>query len=233
MRAALVEIPAYTHSSLVDTVQHGDARAVAAGIAPGSIDLVFTDPPYPRKFLHTYGMVAEIAARVLRPGGWLLAMGGGMYADEILAMMSKHLTYHYTLEVNLIGSATAALRPHGQHAPVISRTKPIYVFARGKSTPRTVVYTPFSGDGNDKRFHHWGQDMKSARYFIDCFSEIGDLVFDPFCGGGTTPVVCQALDRHYIACDIDAAAVETTRARLRNPLYIPVVEGQQVLEFAS
>jgi len=226
-------LPEHSVTSL-NVIHHGDARRIMAGLPTSSVDLIFTDPPYPRKFLPLYGDLAAIAARVLRPGGWLLAMGGGMYADEILGMMSQHLDYHYTLEVALTGSATAALRPHGQHAPVVSRTKPIYAYAKGKrSTPRTVVYTPFSGDGNDKRFHHWGQDMKSARYFIDCFSDVGDLVVDPFCGGGTYPMVCQALDRFYIGIDTDAAAVNTTRARLRNPLYAPIADGQYVLQFAE
>lgn len=126
------------------------------------------------------------------------------------------------------------LRPNGQSTPIISRVKPIYVVSKGeKAKPRTVVYSPFAGDGNDKRFHHWGQDMKSARYYIDCFTRAGDLVVDPFVGGGTTAVVCQALDRRFIGGDVDREAVTTTRARMRNPLYTPAADGQQVFDFAK
>lgn len=214
-------------------VYAGDARSLALSIPSGTVDLVFTDPPYPRDYLPLYGWLAHMAARVLKPGGWCLAMGGGAYADEILTMMSEHLTYHYTLHVYMRASGTAALRPHGQTTPIISRTKPIYAFAKGRSMPRTVVQTPFSGSGNDKRFDEWGQDAQSARYFVDCFSQEGDLVLDPFCGGGTTPVVCQALARRWLAFDINPKDVATTRARLRNPLYLPVQNGQLVLEFAS
>jgi len=97
-----------------------------------------------------------------------------------------------------------------------------------------VVYDPFAGDGNDKRFHHWGQDMKSARYYIDCFSRERDVVADPFCGGGTTPVVSKYLRRRWWACDLDAAAVEQARGRVRNPHYTPRGESEQmVLEFAA
>lgn len=217
----------------LNSVYHADAREFCAALPDACIDLIFTDPPYSRDFLWAYRWLAEIGARILRPGGWLLAMGGGLYADEILSAMAAHLTYHYTLQVQMTSTTTAVWRPHGQTAPVISRVKPIYVFARGKSAPRTVVYTPFAGDGNDKRWHQWGQDEKSARYCVDCFSQEGDIVLDPFCGGGTTLVVCQALNRRYIGVDIDAAAVETSRNRLRNPLYMPSKNGQLRLEFAK
>lgn len=125
------------------------------------------------------------------------------------------------------------MHPGGNHKPIITRVKPIYAFVKGWGQPRTVVYDPFEGDGNDKRFHHWGQDMKSARYYIDCFSGAGDVVADPFCGGGTTPVVAQALGRQYIAIERDPVAAETTRSRLRNPYYVPSVAGQLALAFAS
>lgn len=217
----------------LDTVVCADARDWCVRLPDDCVGLIFTDPPYLRDYLWAYGWLAALGARKLRPGGWLLAMGGGLYGDEILSAMARHLTYHYTLQVQLTGSATCVWRPHGQNAPVIARMKPIYVFARGRATPRTVVYTPFAGDGNDKRWHRWGQDEKSARYYVDCFSAEGDLVIDPFCGGGTTLLVCQALGRHYIGIDIDATAVETALARLRNPLYMPSHNGQLRLEFAQ
>ena len=214
-------------------IHHADARVFANALPDNSVDLIYTDPPYYRSFLWTYGWLAEVGARILRPGGWLLAMGGGNWADEILGSMAEHMIYHYTLLVRLSASAGGVLRPHGQKAPVISRVKPIYVFAKGRTTPRTVVYSPFAGDGNDKRYHHWGQEEKSTRYYVDCFSTTGDLVFDPFVGGGTTAVVCQALERRFIGCDIDQQAVATTRARLSNPFYMPVTNGQLRLAFAK
>lgn len=208
-----------------DTIHHGDARVVAAGLPAASIDLIYTDPQYHKAMLWSYGWLAELGARVLKPDGWLLAMGGGLYADRILAAMSAHLDYHYTLQVQLTGSAAAVWRPHGQQTPVIARFKPIYAFARGRSAPRTVVQTPFAGDGNDKRWHHWGQEEKSTRYVIDCFSHPGDVVLDPFVGGGTTAVVCQQIGRHFIGIDCDPEAVATARGRLADPFYRPRVEA--------
>lgn len=210
-----------------------DAVAGCRLIEPDSVDMIFTDPPYNRDSLPLYETVAICAARVLMPGKFLLAMSGGLYQDEIMAAMSRHLTYYWTFHVYLSGSATGEVHPGGNHKPIITRVKPIHAFVKGWGEPRTVIYDPFSGDGNDKRFHHWGQDAKSARYYIDCFTNEGDLVLDPFCGGGTTPLVCQALKRQYIAFDSDPEAIETTRARLRNPLFAPEANGQLRMEFVK
>lgn len=215
-------------------VYHGDARALGALVLDDSVDLVFTDPPYLREFLPLYGWLAEWSARTLKPGGFLLAMGGGLYADQIMRMLSAHLTYYWTFHVQLTGQYTGKVHPGGNHTPIIPRVKPIYAFVKGWGAPRTVVYDPFAGDGNDKRWHHWGQDMRSARYYIDCFTRERDLVVDPFCGGGTTPTVCKHLRRRWLAFDSDAAAVEVARGRVRNPYYAPTVEGgQMALAFSA
>lgn len=217
----------------LDSVLLADVRDLALILPGNSTHLIFTDPPYLREFVPLYGELARLAAHVLKPGGFCLAMGGGLYADQVMALMSEHLTHYYTFHVYLSGSATGKVHPGGNPKPVITRVKPVYAYVKDWGMPRTVVYDPFAGDGNDKRFHYWGQDAKSARYYIDCFSRPGDLVLDPFCGGGTAPVVCQALDRHFIASDIDPAAVEMTRARLSNPLFVPSVNGQMQLAFAE
>ena len=218
----------------VGRVYHGDARELGARVPDGSVDLVFTDPPYLREFVPLYGWLAEWGARVLRPGGFVLAMGGGLYTDEIMHLMSAHLTYYWTFHVALTDSAAGKVHPGGNHTPIITRVKPVYAFVKGWGSPRTVVYDPFAGDGNDKRWHHWGQDMRSARYYIDCFTRERDLVIDPFCGGGTTAVVCKHLKRRWLAFDSDATAVETARGRVRNPFYTPHGESEQmVLEFAA
>ena len=45
---------------------------------------------------------------------------------------------------------------------------------------------------------------KLMERIIKASSKPGDLVFDPFCGSGTVPVVCQRLDRQFVGCEINA-----------------------------
>src|SRR5689334_8698070 len=48
---------------------------------------------------------------------------------------------------------------------------------------------------------------KLVRAVIEVFTEPGDLVLDPFVGGGTTLVESMALGRHAIGTDISSLAI--------------------------
>lgn len=72
----------------LNNTYYGDAMRRASLLPRECVDLIFTDPPYDKKSVPLYWYVAWIANRVLKPNGFILAMGGGMYADQILA----HLT---------------------------------------------------------------------------------------------------------------------------------------------
>ena len=54
-------------------------------------------------------------------------------------------------------------------------------------------------------------------YFIERFTEPGDIVLDPFCGRGTAPVEAAAQGRHGIGNDLNPLAVALTRGKLSNP----------------
>jgi len=56
-----------------------------------------------------------------------------------------------------------------------------------------------------------------ARYFIDRYSNEGDTVLDPFCGGGTTPLEAGICNRRVLANDAFSYAHTLTTAKC-NPL---------------
>lgn len=49
-------------------------------------------------------------------------------------------------------------------------------------------------------------------------SRIGDVVFDPFIGSGTTAVVAKRLGRHFLGCDLNREYVKIAEERLRGVL---------------
>jgi adenine-specific DNA-methyltransferase len=49
---------------------------------------------------------------------------------------------------------------------------------------------------------------------VQASSDENDLVFDCFCGSGTTAAVAEKLNRRWIACDLSRFAIHTTRKRL-------------------
>ena len=216
-----------------DTVNNGiytgNARELAKAIPDESVDLVFTDPPYPRQFLPLYGWLAAEAERMLRPGGFVLAMCGGMHLDSIYAAFAKTgLTYHWQYNIHLTGQYTGCVWVRGNNqVPIITRTRPVLAYCSGEGLPRCATLDLVRGSGTDKLYHEWGQDEQSTRYYIDCFSKQGGVVLDPFCGGGTTPAMARYLGRRYLCFEIDGEVAAVARERVRRvpmPLFVPKPE---------
>ena len=55
---------------------------------------------------------------------------------------------------------------------------------------------------------------KLLRRLILASSNKGDLVLDPFCGAGTSAVICQELKRNFICFEIDSKSVNLANKRI-------------------
>ncbi len=180
-------------------------------LEPESVDLILTDPPYPREFLPLWGELGVFASRVLKPGGSLIAMSGHAYLPEVLRLLEREdLAYQWTVAY-LLGGATARFwRPK-----VFQWWKPILWYSKGDPAhPEEFLVDRIVGSGRDKRFHHWGQDLGTFELLALKFSGYGDLICDPFLGGGTTAVAAVLNGRRFVGCDVDPAALRKTEARL-------------------
>jgi DNA modification methylase len=56
---------------------------------------------------------------------------------------------------------------------------------------------------------------KLIERLVKASSAEGDLVFDPFCGSGTVPAVCERLSRKYMACESNAEYAKLARERVK------------------
>jgi ParB-like chromosome segregation protein Spo0J len=189
-----------------------DIRDGAPDIVPQAI---ITDPPYPAEYCPLFVNLASYAAIMLPRSGSLLAMSGQANLATVYrtvmeseAVSSGELIYQWTL---------AYLTP-GQSTQVFSRCvksnwKPILWYTNGAYTGEHVEDTIRSGE-NDKRFHDWGQSVSGMVALIERFTVPGDLVYDPFCGGGATGVAALLTGRLFVGSDIDEACVKQTAARL-------------------
>jgi site-specific DNA-methyltransferase (adenine-specific)/adenine-specific DNA-methyltransferase len=59
-------------------------------------------------------------------------------------------------------------------------------------------------------------------------SNAGDLILDPFCGVGTSPVICKRHDRNFLAFEINSEFVNIGNKRLAN-----VESEQPILNYNS
>jgi len=67
---------------------------------------------------------------------------------------------------------------------------------------------------------------KLMERIVKASSNPGDLVFDPFCGSGTVPVVCQRLGRQFVACEINPEYRRLAEERLANAANGSATEGE-------
>ena len=201
----------------LDQVITGDATELIKGIPDESIDLILCDPVYNE--IWQYEWVAEIAARVLKPYGSVIAQAGHIHRWEAeLAMQHPDLIKRPLLAEIFTGSFTTLWMHHAL------RANNIYIWLEktgiksDRGWPRTVVF-----GRNDKRHHRWGDGDKYFIYLVQQLTKRGDVILDPFTGGGTVPCACVILDRRYIAFEIVPEDAERARKRIREtnpPLFV-------------
>jgi hypothetical protein len=187
----------------------GDLDEVHVDIPDASVDVIITDPPYPREYLYTFELLARVAQRILKPGGSLLTFVPHIYLPEILQTMGGYLRYHWVLAYVQPG---ASARVHGRNTLV--GWKPIAWFTKGEIGAHHYVYDVVYSEKRDKSHHVWGQSQGGIATLVERFSNVGETVCDPYMGGGTTAVAAVKLGRRFIGIDRDADAIEHTRRRL-------------------
>ena len=93
--------------------------------------------------------------------------------------------------------------------------KPMLWFTNGRRDGAWVSdFIRTNANSNDKRHHPWGQSEQIMTELVERASSAGDLVLDPFLGGGTTGVVCRRLKRKFIGVEIDEAVAAVAARRI-------------------
>jgi 16S rRNA G966 N2-methylase RsmD len=192
----------------------GFSRLEVADILSGlpfedaSADAVITDPPYKKDAIPLYGALSCEAARILKPGGNCLVMTGQAHLPEVLRELTKHLRYQWTLAYVTPGSSTQVWG-----RKVKSNWKPVIWLTNGDNRWEHISDVVKS-DASDKRFHEWGQSVDGMARLIEAFTVKGQVVVDPFVGGGATAEAALRLGRIIWAADIDAERVRAVEGRL-------------------
>jgi len=186
----------------------GDMTLLEKRLKDDSVDLFLTDPPYAEVSL--YGCLAELALAKLKPSGLCLAYTGQFHLPAVMESMGIHLKYWWTFAIRFGGQHCAI---HPRH--VQNKWKPILAFAKPPVKPAPNWLSDLlEGGGRDKAHHEWGQDESEVEYLIQRLTEPGQLIVDPFCGGGTVPAACKSLGRKWLATERDRNTALVARKRL-------------------
>jgi 16S rRNA G966 N2-methylase RsmD len=177
-------------------IRLGDFREVLRDIPDGSVALVLTDPPYAEEYLPLWDDLGAFAARVLRPGGSLVAYSGQAMLPAVLASLGRHLRYWWTLSLR---------HRHGPHQLagkwVINRWKPLLWFVRQRLGSSCYVDDEIDGSRPRKELHGWAQGDVEIEPLILALTDPGDLIVDPFAGSGTVGVAATRLGRRFIGAE--------------------------------
>jgi site-specific DNA-methyltransferase (adenine-specific) len=192
-------------------VETGDFRELAKDIPSNSIDLVFTDPSYGEDYLDLWSPLAQLAARVLKPGRFLLTYCGKLYLPTILAKLGEHLQYYW-----IAGKYYDQGHSFFRSKKIWDQWRPILIYQKpGPTEHEWFLDMIRMGNRKDaKELHDYGQSMEDAGYYIQKLTVPGEVVLDVCCGSGTILVAAKRCNRKAIGFDIDESRTRIAKGRL-------------------
>jgi 16S rRNA G966 N2-methylase RsmD len=176
----------------------GDFREHADKVPDGSLSLIFTDPPYDRKASQMLPELGEFAAAKLADGGSMILYVGQTQIPAALDALRPHLRYWWTIACVHAGRSTV-MREYGLNAG----WKAVLWFVKGTRHDNSIMVNDVMSGGEEKTHHDWQQSQSEAEYWISKLTQQGDIVCDPFMGGGTTAAAAKAMGRNWIGFEID------------------------------
>jgi 16S rRNA G966 N2-methylase RsmD len=199
--------------SKIETLLHGDFREEAKKIQDGSIDLIFTDPPYYAKDILLYNDLAVVAHRVLKDGGSLVTYVNHCLIPEITKYMEDaSLTRQWTFAIKLSG-------PFAYFHPkkVSIKWKPLVWFIKGDN-PNSLDYISdfIESKSAEKTSFECEQSPIEAEHVISRLTVEGQMVCDPMMGEGTSGIAAVRLGRRFIGIEIDSDKFEIAKTRIGN-----------------
>ena len=176
----------------------GRAQDALRDIAPGSVALIFTDPPYASGADALYKWLASFAGRVLKPGGSLICYTGHCRLKrDWQTFEDVGLRHHWTMA--FVHTASRPLP--GKY--VLPGWKPVLWFIKGpKRWNSETVSDVLQSKWLNKAAHAWGQGEGGMKLLLQKLTKRGDLVIDPFCGTGEWGDIAAAEGCRWIGCDI-------------------------------
>jgi len=219
-----------TPPEFLNTVTLGNAIELCQRIPDHSIDMIFTDPPYPFDFFYLYAWLGSIATRILKPGGWLFAYAGNEHAfkTESLLRLCGKLEWYVNIIITHRGAA-----PMLYYKALQSDYKLCHVFTSGRVKPDHPISSIQDGRMPEKGYHIWGQDGGLCRKMLNYLTHPdGDaIMLDPFTGGGAFVAAAKEMGRQFIGFEVDPQAHAASLRHLADttpPLVLENMFGEEI-----
>ena len=212
----------HTINTFTNRIMCGDCRDVMREMPSASVDLVVTDPPYQvgnrsrdgRGFRNDDNALWLLPAfaqvgRVLKRDRFCVSFYGWNKADRFLAAWKAAGLYP-------VGHLVWVKDYHSKERFVRYSHESAYLLAKGNPPKprialRDVLDWRYTGD----TLHPTQKPVMAILPLILAYSQVGDIVLDPFAGSGTTAVAAAALGRRYIGIELEPQYARIAEERLK------------------
>jgi adenine-specific DNA-methyltransferase len=194
-----------------NTVLHGDCIEIMGTLPANSIDFVLTDPPYLVRYRDRENRSIQNdsnadwlkpafaeAYRVLKQDHCMVSFYGWTQLDKFFDAWRSagfHIVGHLVFRKQYTSKARFLQYQHEQ-AYLLAKGNPVLP----EQPIADVLDMPYSGN----KLHPTQKPVPALKPLIDSFTKSGDLVFDPFCGSGSTLLAAKILKRRYLGIELDA-----------------------------
>jgi hypothetical protein len=196
----------------------GNFAKICKTIESETIGCIITDPPWGAEYLGLYKDLATVSARLLKPGGSLIVLTGHIILPDMMAILSKRLSYKWIL---------CYRNTHDRKGFIINSKisvtwQPLLWFTKGdSSSDNGAVADTISYNENrftKQKYHPWGQSEEGFAEIVRSFSSPGDIILDPFMGAGTTGVACVRLGRGFVGIEVNKRTFSIARGRIHSEI---------------
>ncbi len=210
--------------SALNHIHHGDCTKVMQQLPNNSIDFILTDPPYLVNYRDRTGrrIMGDINSdwlepsftemyRILQPDSFAISFYGWNHVDKFMTAWRKagfRIVGHFTF-VKHYASRTGFTQARHECA---------YLLAKGNPKPPTHApkdVMPW-GKYTGNRYHPTQKPLEILRTLIKAYTQVGDIILDPFAGSGSTMIAARQLRRSWIGIEMDATYHQNAINRLHH-----------------
>jgi adenine-specific DNA-methyltransferase len=208
-------------NEFVNRIIPGDCLEVMQEMPEASVDCVLTDPPYLVNYTSRDGRSVandnrsewvmpafREMYRVLKPNRFLLCFYGWNRVDRFFRAWRSVGFYPvgHLVWVKQYASNQGFVRYRHENAYLLAKGRPEY--------PPVVLSDVLEWKYTGDVLHPTQKPVMAMVPPILAFSQVGDIVLDPFAGSGTTAIAAKILNRRYIGIEIDPAYAKQAEERL-------------------
>lgn len=204
----------------------GDCLEEMKKIPDGSVDHVFTSPPYNRKRNDKYKFYDDTLVdyfELLR-----VSIQESLRVSSGYVFFNIQKNYYNKVDVNkIIGHFAEKIveiiiwektNPMPASGNAITNSYEFFLVLGDQSLKSNTTYTKniisTSVNGKMPECHKAVMKEEVALWFIEKFTKENQTILDPFTGTGTTGVVCKNLNRNFIGIELDENYFEIAKARI-------------------